>query len=1097
MTLTPNITQPSCFGVEDGSISIDVIGGFPPYTYDWGSDLSGTSSISDIGAGQYSVVVKDNKDCEASLSVTVSEPVPLSANASSQNAGCQTCDNGSASVSATGGTSPYSYAWSNGSTGSSATGLLPGNYSVVVTDANGCTEEAEVEVGKEPCYLALTPSASNPKCFGGNDGSVGVTVSGNGGTYTYAWSTGAASSSVSGLPSGIYTVTVTNDLRCSRVASVSINDPEPIIITLEVTKISEQGAEDGSITANVSGGTGNYTYAWSDGSNGTSISDLAPNTYSVVVTDDNGCSGSASATINPFVCPAITLSGQVQNPMCFGEENGSISVTVSGGDPPYTYSWSDGSTASSLGNLGAGTYSLTVKDDKNCEVIASYTITNPPILETNTSSTNTACPICSTGTASASAGGGTPPYSYEWGNNEEGSSIGELPVGTYSVNVTDANGCTNSTTVDVQADPCDISVDLSPTNPTCPNASNGSISAIPSGNGTSYTYSWSTGSGEESISGLRAGAYSVEVTNNYGCKASASTSLSDPNPLSIRLDVQDVSTRNRSDGSIAALVSGGTGNFTYLWSDEAASTGSSISGLAPGEYTVLVTDTNGCEQSASATVKDYVCPDLMLSASVANPACYGETGSITANASKGTSPYSYQWDGGPASATYGGITAGLYGVVVTDSKGCKASGSFELKEPAKLTANMGSKDVSMVGGMDGEAWVNAKGGSPNYTYSWNVSGSGSNIIDLGVGSYSVTVIDNNGCKAYGTTNVNEPNCNLTVNIAKTDISCHGLEDGSASVYTSTNNDYSYVWTPGGYTSSSIDNLAAGSYSVQVTDKATGCQASNTTTIEEPTQIRVSLEITDPTNAAGDNGSITASAAGGTPPYIFDWGDDGTGSTIVGLSAGSYTVNVIDSRDCSQSKVGVIDHCNVSVSLSVNYNDCPNENVTITANATGGSSNYRYIWPGDYEPTTNSSTSGVRGETYCVTVIDIEDESCTVTGCITPLGCAQDIVDGDIENRGLYINPVFLKKAPTIQIYPNPFNDLLHIDIETQQSQELEVVIVDLMGRVIYRQLVDTQVGMNQLTIDMATTKAANGLYQVLIKGKDTAPQNFKVVRMRQ
>ncbi|MEL6943677.1 MAG: T9SS type A sorting domain-containing protein, partial [Bacteroidota bacterium] len=137
------------------------------------------------------------------------------------------------------------------------------------------------------------------------------------------------------------------------------------------------------------------------------------------------------------------------------------------------------------------------------------------------------------------------------------------------------------------------------------------------------------------------------------------------------------------------------------------------------------------------------------------------------------------------------------------------------------------------------------------------------------------------------------------------------------------------------------------------------------------------------------------------------------------------------------------------------------------------------------------------EAYCVTVTDAEDGNCLATNCITTNGCGISIVGEDIENRVAEMNPISSLKAPTIQIYPNPFNDLLHIDIATQQSQELEVVIVDLMGRVIYRQLVDTQEGLNKLTIDMATTNATDGLYQVLIRGKDTAPQNFKVVRMRQ
>jgi len=491
-----------------------------------------------------------------------------------------------------------------------------------------------------------------------------------------------------------------------------------------------------------------------------------------------------------------------------------------------------------------------------------------------------------------------------------------------------------------------------------------------------------------------------------------------------------------------------------------------------------------------------------LSASTENPACHGETGSITARASGGATPYSFKWDKGPASATYNDIYAGTYSVVVTDSKGCQVSRSFELTQPAKLTASMGSQDVTIPRGSDGKAWVTPSGGvvGNDYTYSWNNGGSTSLIGGLKAGTYSVVVIDDNGCTVNGQTEVNEPACNLITNIQKTDISCNELEDGSAGVLvnlgdadTEANSSYTYFWTPGGYTSSSISGLSAGSYTVQVTDQSTGCQSSSTTEIIEPSRIAITLGITHPTNSEGDNGSISASAIGGTPPYRYDWGDNTGSSTISNLSAGSYTVTVLDSRDCSETATGIVNYCNLSVTFNVTYNPCPSEDVIITARVLGGSGRYSYIWS---DGSMRTAITGTRGQNYCINIVDLEDENCTVSNCITPTRCDFSVKNENLENRTIEKNIKSNIETPIIEIYPNPFNDLLQIDIETQQGRDLEVLIVDLMGRTIYRKLVDTKVGLNKLTVDMEAANATNGLYQVLIRGKDITPQSFKVVRMK-
>ena len=281
-------------------------------------------------------------------------------------------------------------------------------------------------------------------CFG-ETGEASVNVSGGTPGYTYSWSTGATSASISGLVEGTYSVTVTDSKGCVDSAQVSLVEPVALMISTTSLDVTCNGDTDGFASASASGGTPGYSYNWSTGANTASISGLVAGTYGVTVTDANGCQDSSEVIVNEP--PVLVLTPSMDDVECNGEASGSASVSVSGGTPGYTYSWSTGATTASVADLAVGTYGVTVTDANGCKDSTQVMIDEPTNLVVNASTTDVECNGEASGTATASVGGGTPGYSYSWSTGATTASVADLAAGSYGVTVTDANGCQDSTQV--------------------------------------------------------------------------------------------------------------------------------------------------------------------------------------------------------------------------------------------------------------------------------------------------------------------------------------------------------------------------------------------------------------------------------------------------------------------------------------------------------------------------------------------------------------------------------------------------------------------------------------------------------------------------
>jgi gliding motility-associated-like protein len=1063
--------------LPDGSIDLTVVGGSPDYTYSWNGGTYTTEDINTLPAGDYEVVVTDINGCITVSTITLTEPSGLTIDATSptyasgDNISCFGLSDGNIDLVVTGGTPGYTYSWTSTDGYTSSTedpsNIPAGEYSVTVTDDNGCEISTTITL-IEPILLVQDitsptfPSGDNISCFEFNDGTIDYTVTGGSPIYTYTWTTSDGTGLIidaedqGGLTTGTYTVTVTDLNGCQITETITLT--EPVILTSSLDPSIYAGGynlsgclPDGSIDLTVVGGSPDYTYSWNGGTYTTEdINTLPAGDYEVVVTDINGCITVSTITLTEPSGLTIDATSPTyasgDNISCFGLSDGNIDLVVTGGTPGYTYSWTstDGYTSSTEdpSNIPAGEYSVTVTDDNGCEISTTITLIEPILLvqditsPTFPSGDNISCFEFNDGTIDYTVTGGSPIYTYTWTTSDgtgliiDAEDQGGLTTGTYTVTVTDLNGCQITETITL-TEPVILTSSLDPSiyaggynlSGCLPD---GSIDLTVVGGSPDYTYSWNGGTyTTEDINTLPAGDYEVVVTDINGCITVSTITLTEPSGLTIDATSptyasgDNISCFGLSDGNIDLVVTGGTPGYTYSWTSTDGYTSSTEdpSNIPAGEYSVTVTDDNGCEISTTITliepillVQDITSPTFP---SGDNISCFEfNDGTIDYTVTGGSPIYTYTWTTSDGTGLIidaedqGGLTTGTYTVTVTDLNGCQITETITLTEPVILTSSL---DPSIYAGgynlsgclPDGSIDLTVVGGSPDYTYSWNGGTyTTEDINTLPAGDYEVVVTDINGCITVSTITLTEPS-GLTIDATSPtyasgdNISCFGLSDGNIDlVVTGGTPGYTYSWTStDGYTSSTEDpsNIPAGEYSVTVTDD-NGCEISTTITLIEP--ILLVQDITSPTFPSGDNiscfefndGTIDYTVTGGSPIYTYTWTtSDGTGLIIDaedqgGLTTGTYTVTVTDLNGCQITEtITLTEPVILTSSLDpsiyaggYNLSGClPDGSIDLTV--VGGSPDYTYSWNGGTYTTEDINT--LPAGDYEVVVTDIN-------GCIT-------------------------------------------------------------------------------------------------------------------
>ncbi|WP_170110378.1 T9SS type A sorting domain-containing protein [Flavilitoribacter nigricans] len=541
-------------------------GGVEPYMYEW-TDGSTEQTFTAMEPGQYCVTISDANWCAAVACVIVPEPLELELVVLPP--ACPLGCDGSVTAIVTGGKSPYTYQWSNGATTSINPNLLPGVFTVTVTDANGCTIEGTATVEDGTSSLDVTITASNPDCKG--TGSLTASAIGGQEPYLYVWNTGQTGPTLNNLDGGTYTVTVTDANGCKVVETKELIGDSDLDVAAELIDY-ECGDTIGAITVVALAGVPPYTFTWNNGQTEATATGLTPGeVYTVTVTDETGCTVSRTF---PVVDPdGLEFDVIVTNPDCSGFNSGKATVMIPGDADEYNITWSNGSMQDTVGLLGPGDYSVTVYDNQGCGGIADFTIVAPEPLEVSAEVTDALCGEA-IGTATAMVTGGTPPYMIKWSDNQMGAMATGLLAGTYTVLVTDANDCEVMALVTIDESEgitCEVT-EVSAVSES--GAMDGEASVSVDGGSEPYTYEWSDGQTTATATGLAAGSYSVTVTDANGCSTTCS----------IELEADLICVNFTDGGEIAydggplcgpgvdpeeivsvSLPTGGSGEIEYLW----------------------------------------------------------------------------------------------------------------------------------------------------------------------------------------------------------------------------------------------------------------------------------------------------------------------------------------------------------------------------------------------------------------------------------------------------------------------------------------------------------------------------------------------------
>ena len=1073
-TATASSPSPAYCATTTITLNSSASNGASPYTYVWSGPVSFTSHAQDTTrsaittsmSGVYTVTVTDSHLCTASAStnsITVNPGFSVTASSNTP-----VCAGGTINLSASpsAGSSPFAYSWSGPSytsiaqnpSRSGASAAMAGLYSVTVTDNNGCSNTATTTVVVNPA-TTINVTSNSPVCVGDSI-SLHATPSSGSSPFTYTWSgplTYSASVANPGranaIPTyaGTYAVTATDVNGCSGTGSASVVvNPLPAVTA---SSTSPGYCVNGTIQLNAtpSLGTPPYvTYNWSGPSYSsnqqnpgiTPVTTAMAGSYTVTLTDSKGCSASSSVSVAVYTLPVVSAGADQTS--CSGE-NVTLggSPTASGGNPPYTYTWTNGASAvpnPTVNPTVPTTYTVTVTDTKLCSASASanVSINAKPTVNAGLDQTIPSCSLVGTtigGSPTATGGGG--PYTYLWApaaglsradtSNPVVQGIGATT--SYTVTVTDANGCTASdlVIVNVTGSSLALSISASGTTAWCAAGSSSvTFTANPTGGNGTYTYSWTgsslTGSttatpiANPSVAGTY--TYALIVTDGTGCQVGDTTSITVfPKPTANAGAVN----YNICRGDSVTLggnptANGGTSPYTYAWTNGAASVSSpSVSPNSGTSYTVVVTDSNNCTATASTFVTVRSNPAANAGLDVNLPACSPTGIQIggSPTASGGAGSYSFAWSpaGGLSSTSIAnpivqGITTDqTYTVTVSDANGCSSTDQVAVhvtNNPPAVTIVPGSS-TSWCANSGSSVLLSASvtGGTGSITYSW----SGTSISPLTSSSatanpsaantytYNVTITDGFNCTA--TNNIAVTVYELPVAQAGTGGTiCNGdsITIGGSPTASGGHPAYTYLWNNGAASVADPKVAPTGTttYTVTVTDTKLCSATANTTVNVNPR----------PTANAGVDQSIPVCslvgtviggspvATGGTSPFTYKWSPtaglsspDSSNPTVKGIGATTpYTVTVTDANGCSSSDIVIVTVAPSTLASNITANGptawcaAGSSTVTLTANATGGVGSYTYSWTGsNLSATTTTSTianPSVAGTyTYHVTVTD--------------------------------------------------------------------------------------------------------------------------------
>ena len=763
-------TGTSCPGLNNGSLTVVPTAGQAPFTFSIdGGPGQASGTFTGLSAGSHTIVFTDANGCNGTLTAITSAGAAIAASLTTVSASCPGANNGSVSITPTSGTGPYSFSLDGGpfqpGTIPYVVGpLAPGNHSVAIRDANNCTGVRTFFIGSG-IAITSTFTSTQTSCPGVNNGSITIIPTNGIAPYTYSLDGGPFQSGniLTGLAFGTHVVTIRDASGCTGTKTVIITSGTDIAFFFSTINSSCQAGGNGIITVIPVIGTAPYTYSLNGGTPQSSpvLTGALAGYNTVVMTDANGC----SATMQVWIMGgSVAVSGTATSSpaTCPGATNGTITVTASGGSAPYTYSLNGGTaqTFNLITGVVTGQHVVRITDAGGCTVNINITVGAGPGITGTITTTSASCPGASNGSATVIQVNGVAPFTY----SIDGLPMQTSPVflnltpGVHLISFVDAGGCTGTATVTI-AQGLALTATASAVNTSCAGVNNGSVTAVPVSGSGPYQFSINGGASYQAtatFSGLAPGSYTITVKDNAGCTGTVSATVAAGTNIVSSVTTINPPCANTSTGSITISPITGSTPFQFGLNGGSAQAGNVFSNLAPGNYTIAITDAVGCTGTNTAILTTN--NPLATQLSIKMPLCNdSNNGSITLTSSGGVAPYQYSKDGGTTyqpSTILNGLAAGTYTIRIKDNVGCTKDTTAIVNQPSALNA-AASSAVASCAGNDGVINITATGGTTPYQYSINGTTfvSPNNITTPAVGTYTITVKDANGCLATTTNTV--------------------------------------------------------------------------------------------------------------------------------------------------------------------------------------------------------------------------------------------------------------------------------------------------------------------------------------------------------
>ena len=1034
------ITGPSCFNTDDGSIIVQAMGnGTGPFTYTLDNNPPQSTGIFIVGAGDHFIILTDVDGCADTVMVNVPTADSIFVDVAIDDVPCFGDSEGVATATGSGGTGTFNYTWSTSPvlTFDQTMNLVPaGDYTVTVTDGNGCSIEEIITI-EEPALLDGFISPTQVSCFEGDDGTATVFPTGGVEPYLFSWSNGSSTSTATSLIAGTYTVSITDNNGCLTEVEEIIGEPTGMVLTFVSTDVNCNGDNSGDIDLEITGGLMPYTYLWDDGENTQDRPLIVANTYCVTITDANNCTQDTCITIAEPT--ELTLDISATTTTCMGNNtDGTATVVASGGATVgmYAFLWSNNQTNSMATDLIADNYCVTVTDGNGCTAVECVDVNSPDaIVIDSIVPIDVLCNGENTGFAEVFASGGNGDFTYLWSDPlaQFSNPANSLPTGTYTVTITDVAMCTATATIFVD-EPAILTASVDPTDVLCFEGNDGEATANPIGGVEPYTYAWNTLPGQftQDVSTLIQGDYIVTVTDFNGCTTSANTTINEPaTAVSAVVDQTFVSCFNQNISEAIVTPSGGTGtNYTFEWNNTPVSTTATAGNLAAQNYSVVVTDENGCQSTTDILISEL--EEITANAINIDPSCFGlSDGQLGINIVNGgvgggdLNNYNYVWSNASTNQLNSNLTAGEYTLTVSDAQGCTGETIFILSEPAEITATAIIDDTKCFGSVDGQINIQITtqgGGLPIDSYQWDANANNQTTqiaTDLAIGNYLVTITDEANCSAVTSFEVNQPTP-IEASFEVEDNPCFGDNIGNINTTTTGGTpEYSYDWTNTdtvnifSSTDQNLTELYANVYTVTITD-GNGCTQVQEVNLNSPPELWATIDADSVTCYEYRDGALYVEAQGGAGPYQYslDGENFSATNTFLGLEVGNYVSYIEDRNGCTVSISGLVEGPEeLSVDLGDNITINLGETANLNAVAYPPNGDYFYTWsPEDSLTCVDCASTNAFGLFFQTTYqVTIENE----------FGCkAEDFIN-------IYVNKLRRVFVPTgFSPFTGNKNDLL-------------------------------------------------------------------------